>query len=98
MFDDQPLEFVKASAKSQSAYFSAMTPREFNQFTANARPVLSWHVTEIRDRDGKEMGNADRMTPAQEDIEVDASIQVPINADVNRQAAAPGFIRTRART
>ena len=88
VFDDQPLEFVKASARSQPAYFSSMTPREYDQFTARPRPVLSWHVTEIRDRDGKEMGDSDKASQMEKIGTALVTRSVAISADVNRQAAA----------
>jgi hypothetical protein len=55
IFIDQPLELVKAFAEAEPGYL-AMTPRELAQFTAQARPVSSWHVTDTRGRDGEELG------------------------------------------
>lgn len=88
MFDDNPMEFVRSSAKSQPEYFSAMTPREFKQFTDRPRPVMSWHVTEIRSRNGEEMGSADKSSQTKKIMTATVTEGVNINADVNRQAAA----------
>ncbi len=55
IFIDQPLELVKAFAEEEPGYFN-MTPRELQHFTAVQRPVTSWHVTDMRDRDGVELG------------------------------------------
>lgn len=56
IFIDQPLELVKAFAEAEPGYFD-MTPRELAQFTAAQRPVASWHVTDMRGRDGEELGS-----------------------------------------
>ena len=56
IFIDQPLELVKALAEAEPGFFS-MTPRELTYFTSAQRPVTSWHVTDTRDRDGKELGS-----------------------------------------
>jgi len=56
IFIDQPLELVKAFAEAEPGYFN-MTPRELAQFTAVARPITSWHVTDMRGRDGEELGS-----------------------------------------
>jgi len=55
IFIDQPLELIKAFADAEPGYF-AMTPRELQHFTAVQRPISSWHVTDMRDRDGQELG------------------------------------------
>jgi hypothetical protein len=55
IFIDQPLELVKAFAKEEPGYFN-LTPRELEHFTAVQRPVTSWHVTDMRGRDGEELG------------------------------------------
>jgi hypothetical protein len=55
IFIDQPLELVKAFAEEEPGYFN-MTPRELEHFTAVQRPVTSWHVTDMRSRDGVELG------------------------------------------
>jgi len=56
IFIDQPLDLVKALAEAEPDFF-AMSPREMTYFTALARPVTSWHVTDTRDRDGQELGS-----------------------------------------
>jgi len=56
IFIDQPLELIKAFAEAEPGYFG-MTPRELKQFTAVQRPVASWHVTDIRGKDGEELGS-----------------------------------------
>ena len=55
IFIDQPLELIQAFAKEEPGYFN-MTPRELEHFTAMQRPVTSWHVTDMRSRDGVELG------------------------------------------
>ena len=69
IFAEQPIEFVKHLAKKKPAYFT-MSPRALEQFTAHARPVVSWHVTEIRDRDGKEVGSAGELAMAKRSCSV----------------------------
>jgi hypothetical protein len=56
IFIDQPLELIKAFAEAEPGYFD-MTPRELAQFTAAPRPVSSWHVTDVRGKDGVELGS-----------------------------------------
>ncbi|MCY7280092.1 MAG: hypothetical protein LH610_04205 [Sphingomonas bacterium] len=56
IFIDQPLDLVKALAEAEPDFFS-MTPRELTYFTSAQRPVTSWHVTDTRDRDGKELAS-----------------------------------------
>ena len=65
IFIDQAQELVKAFAEAEPGYFG-MTPRELDQFTAVKRPVTSWHVTDMRDRDGQELGSVKSIggTPA----------------------------------
>lgn len=60
IFIDQPLELVKAFAEEEPGYFD-MTPRELQHFTAVERPVSSWHVTDMRSRDGVELGSMGSM-------------------------------------
>lgn len=55
IFIDQPLELIKAFAESEPGYFN-MTPRQLEKFAAVPRPVASWHVTDMRGRDGEELG------------------------------------------
>jgi hypothetical protein len=51
IFIDQPRELVDALHEAEPHLFN-MTPREFKQFSALAGPVWSWHVTDMRSRDG----------------------------------------------
>ena len=85
---EQPVEFVKKFAKTQPGYFT-MTPREFEQFTSQPRPVASWHVTETRDRDGQELGGSDKLSDRKKKLaNTQAATSVGINARVVRQSAA----------
>ena len=54
IFIDQPRELVAAFHDAEPHLFN-MTPREYNQFAAQAGPVWSWHVTDMRDRDGNQV-------------------------------------------
>ena len=54
IFIDQPRELVDALHDAEPHLFN-MTPREFKQFAALPGPVWSWHVTDMRDRDGKQV-------------------------------------------
>jgi hypothetical protein len=56
IFIDQPLELIRALAEGEPGFFN-LTPRELAKFTAEARPVSSWHVTDTRGRDGEELGS-----------------------------------------
>ncbi len=47
---------MKALAEAEPGFFD-MTPREVAYFTTAARPVTSWHVTDMRGRDGEELGS-----------------------------------------
>ena len=91
IFSDQPHEFIKAFAKKQPAYF-VMSPRELEQFTAAPRPVNSWHVTEVRSRDGQDMGGARESSQEQalsvSGVTVSTTVDSPMSAKVNRQSAA----------
>lgn len=75
IFIDQPLELIRALAREEPGFF-AMTPRELDKFTAAARPVASWHVTDTFGRDGQELGQAGSIGG------------VPANAKINRNTAA----------
>jgi hypothetical protein len=81
IFIDQPLELVKAFAEAEPGYFN-MTPRELSQFTAVQRPVTSWHVTDMRGRDGQELGQMGSLGVGS------TGGSAPANARVNRNAAA----------
>jgi hypothetical protein len=91
IFSDQPHEFIQAFAKKQPGYF-AMTPRELDQFTSAPRPVVSWHVTEVRSREGQDMSGAREMTESKTlsvgGASVETTSDAPISAKVNRQSAA----------
>jgi hypothetical protein len=85
---DQPVEFVKQLAKTTPAYFT-MTPREFSQFTGRPRPVVSWHATETRARDGQELDGAKQLSDRNKKImNTNAANSVGINAQVVRNSAA----------
>ncbi len=60
IFIDQPTELVAALHDDAPFYFN-MTPRQFKTFAAQPGPVWSWHVTDMRSRDGTELaqGNID---------------------------------------
>ena len=55
IFIDQPLELIKALAADEPGFFN-LTPRELQDFTSVQRPIASWHVTDMRGRDGEELG------------------------------------------
>jgi hypothetical protein len=79
IFIDQPLELIKAFADAEPGYFN-MTPRELQQFTAVQRPVASWHVTDMRGRDGEELGSVRSIV----DPGSGAHLQVDSSAKVTR--------------
>ncbi|HET9356159.1 MAG TPA: hypothetical protein VFO42_08355 [Sphingomicrobium sp.] len=54
IFIDQPRELVEALHDAEPHLFN-MTPREFRAFAALPGPVWSWHVTDMRDRDGNQV-------------------------------------------
>ena len=88
IFTDQPVDFVKKLAKKEPAYFT-MSPRALDRLTAHSRPVASWHVTETRDRDGKEVGSTNRGSdPKKKLFNTQASMGVPMEAQVIRNSAA----------
>lgn len=88
IFVDQPVDFVKKLAKTQPAYVT-MSPRAFDRFVGSPRPVVSWHVTETRSRDGQELGSSDKISdPKKKLFGVPASTSVPMDAKVNRQSGA----------
>ena len=85
---EEPVAFVKQFAKQQPGYFS-MTPREFELFTARPRPVVSWHATETRARDGQELDGAKQLSDRNKKImNTQAANSVGINAQVVRNSAA----------
>ena len=54
IFIDQPRELVEALHDAEPHLFN-MTPREYRTFAALPGPVWSWHVTDMRDRDGNQV-------------------------------------------
>ncbi len=54
IFIDQPRELVDALHEAEPHLFN-MTPREFRTFAALPGPMWSWHVTDMRDRDGNQV-------------------------------------------
>lgn len=54
IFIDQPRELVDALHKDAPFYFT-MSPRQYDNFAAASGPVWSWHVTDMRDRDGTQL-------------------------------------------
>ena len=54
IFIDQPRELVTAFHDAEPHLFN-MTPREYAQFASQPGPVWSWHVTDMRDRDGNQV-------------------------------------------
>ena len=81
IFIDQPHELVAALAEAEPDFFS-MTPREMSYFTQARRPVTSWHVTDMRGRDGQELGS------------VGSIGGLPSDAKVVRQASATRLYST----
>lgn len=79
IFIDQPLELIKAFADAEPGYFN-MTPRELAQFTAAQKPVASWHVSDMRGRDGEELG------------QVGSLMGFPADAKVVRSATASRLV------
>lgn len=91
IFSDQPHEFIRAFAAKQPAYFN-MSPRELEQFTASPRPVVSWHLTEVRSREGEDMSSTREMSDSKilsiGGAMVGVTTESPVSAKVNRQSAA----------
>ena len=54
IFIDQPGQLVDALHKD-APFFFTMTPRAFQNFAAAPGPVWSWHVTDMRSRDGNQL-------------------------------------------
>ena len=55
IFIDQPKELVGALHKD-APFFFTMTPRQYQIFAEAPGPVWSWHVTDMRSRDGNQLG------------------------------------------
>ena len=81
IFIDQPQELVAALAEAEPDFFS-MTPREMKYFTEAKRPVTSWHVTDMRDRDGQELASMGSLT------DPSSGANLPTDAKIVRQASA----------
>ena len=88
IFIDQPLELVKAFAEAEPGFFN-MTPRELAKFTAVQKPVTSWHVTDMRGRDGEELGSVRSIVdPASgAHLPVDSTAKVTRNFTAGRLAS-----------
>lgn len=88
IFIDQPLELIKAFAEAEPGFFN-MTPRELAQFTAVQRPVASWHVTDMRGRDGEELGGVRSIVDPGSGarLPVDGSAKVTRGVTVGRLAS-----------
>jgi hypothetical protein len=88
IFTEQPVEFVRKLAIKQPAYFD-FSPAGIKQFTAQPRPVVSWHVEEFRDRDGNELGNSRELGMAKQRLmDQPAAAGAPMNARMLRNVAA----------
>ena len=88
IFAPQPADFVQKLAARQPSYFS-MSPAGLKQFTEKPRPVLSWHVIEMRDRDGNELGNSREVGMAGARIlDMPAAAGAPMSAKVLRNTGA----------
>lgn len=88
IFIDQPLELIKAFAEAEPGFFN-MTPRELAIFTAVQRPVASWHVTDMRGRDGEELGGVRSIVDPNSGahLPVDSSAKVTRGITVGRLAS-----------
>lgn len=88
IFTPQPAEFVAKLAAKEPGYFN-FTPAQLKQFTAKSRPVVSWHVIEMRDRDGNELGTSRDVGMANARIlDQPAAAGVPMSARVLRNTGA----------
>lgn len=88
IFTPEPAEFVRKLAVKEPGYFD-FSPAGIKQFTAQPRPVVSWHVIEVRDRDGNELGNSRELGMAKAKLlDQPAAAGVPMNARVLRNTAA----------
>lgn len=54
IFIDQPNELIAALHEEEPHLFD-MTPRAFDTFAKLPGPIWSWHVTDMRDRDGNQL-------------------------------------------
>jgi hypothetical protein len=79
IFIDQPLELIKALAAEEPGFFN-LTPRQLQQFTSVQRPIASWHVTDMRGRDGEELAQMGTLT------DPTSGANLPTSAKIVRQA------------
>lgn len=91
IFIDQPLELVKALAEAEPGFF-AMSPREMTYFTTAQRPVTSWHVTDTRDRDGRELGSVGSIGGAPADAKVVRNASASRLYSTIREDMLTGFV------
>lgn len=54
IFIDQPNELIAALHEEEPHLFN-MEPREFDNFARRPGPIWSWHVTDLRGRDGEQL-------------------------------------------
>lgn len=88
IFTPQPADFVQKLSVKQPSYFS-LSPAGVKLFTEKPRPVLSWHVIEMRDRDGNELGNSRELGMAKARIlDQPAAAGAPMSAKVLRNTGA----------
>lgn len=87
IFIDQPLELIKALAEEEPGFFN-MTPDQLARFTAAARPIASWHVTDTFSRDGVQLGQVGSMGVGS------PGAGSPASATVNRNASASRLYST----
>ena len=87
IFIDQPLELIQALAKEEPGFFN-MTPRQLEQFTAAARPIASWHVTDTFSRDGVQLGQVGSIGVGS------TGPGSPSSATINRNASASRLYST----
>ena len=88
IFAPNPADFITKLAVKSPGYFS-FSPAGLKQFTASPRPVFSWHVIEMRDRDGNELGNSRELGMAKARIlDQPAAAGAPMSARVLRNTAA----------
>lgn len=86
IFIDQPLELIKALAVEEPGFFN-LTPRQLQEFTSVQRPIASWHVTDMRGRDGEELGQMGRIG-----VGAGPGQSAPANAKIVRQATASRLV------
>lgn len=88
IFTPTPTDFVRKLAVKSPGYFE-FSPAGLKQFTETPRPVVSWHVIEMRDRDGNELGNSRRVGMAGAKIlDQQAEAGAPMSAKVLRNTGA----------